>query len=92
MVLENGGITEGNTVVVVPDKVTTIKYAAFWYEHLTSITLPKSLVELESEAFGGSTIQTVYYKGSETDRASINGLDENENLKNATWVYNYTGD
>ena len=93
LILEGGVVPANLTTVVIPDKVTEIKYAAFWGTAVETVILPKSLVKLESDAFGEArNLKDVKYKGSDSDKLNILGLDDNAYLRDATWQYNYTGD
>lgn len=80
--------------LVVPDGVEEIYKWAFATSHFTKITLPSSLKTVGFGAFIDldSTLTTVNYKGSESDKSSITIEGWNEAITNLTWNYNYTGD
>ena len=80
--------------LVVPDGVEEIYEWAFATSHFTKVTLPASLEKVGFGAFTEleSTVTTVNYKGSESDKSSINIDGYNDAITNLTWNCNYTGD
>lgn len=80
--------------LVVPDGVEEIYKWAFATSHFTKVTLPASLNTVGFGAFIDldSTLTTVNYKGSESDKSSITIDGWNEAITNLTWNCNYTGD
>ena len=78
------------TEITLPDSVKTIGMSAFGgCNTLASINLPKGLESIGVSAFSScKKLKTVYYRGSETDRAALTIGNYNEYLQNATWKYN----
>ena len=58
---------------------------------LTSVTIPNSIASIGNEAFAGCTsLTTVFYTGTEEQWNNITiASTGNENLRNATIIYNY---
>ncbi len=81
------------TRIVIPDGVTTIAGSAFWAcSELDSIVLPASVKTIGDNAFKYcDSLATVYYKGSETDKAGITIGSGNDALDGATWIYESDG-
>ena len=77
----------------VPQGVETIGDMAFWScSHLKSVTIPHSTTKIEWAAFSGcSSIQDVYYNGTEAQKANIEIGESNDYLLDATWHYNASG-
>lgn len=62
--------------------------ALSYSERITSIHLPVTVTEIGMYAFEGCTaLDTVYYGGSEADRAAMTVWSENDALRNAVWQY-----
>ena len=62
--------------------------ALSYSERITSIHLPVTVTEIGMYAFEGCTaLDTVYYGGSEADRAAMTVWSENDALRNAAWQY-----
>ena len=80
--------------LVVPDGVEEIYEWAFATSHFTKVTLPASLEKVGFGAFTEleSTVTTVNYKGSESDKSSITFDDWNDAVTGIPWNCNYTGD
>ena len=80
------------TSVTIGDSVTEIGYAAFLScTSLTSVTIPDSVTTIGSYAFYNcSKLNTVYYTGSQSQWNAISIGSDNDPLKNASKVYNYT--
>jgi len=79
--------------VTVGEHVKTIEARAFNGASSLKgqIDLPKATTTVEDWAFGGCTeLATVYYIGSEEDWDDITIGNYNDELKNATIVYNYS--
>lgn len=78
--------------VIIGDSVISIKNFAFsGCDSLISIVIPKRVTIIEYCAFSGcSNLADVYYTGSEETWADITIGNYNDELKNATIVYNYS--
>ncbi len=76
--------------VVIPDSVTSIEGLAFFlFGRLKSVTIPVSVTSIGSQAFDYCyRLETVYYRGSKTERNNITIHVNNSDLINATWYYN----
>ncbi|MBQ9468064.1 MAG: leucine-rich repeat domain-containing protein [Clostridia bacterium] len=83
----------GLTRVTIPDGVTSIGELAFYNcTGLTSVTIGNGVTEIGRGAFWYCTkLTTVYYRGSSAQWSQISIGSNNDPLKNATKVYNYTG-
>jgi len=58
-------------------------------DSLTSITIPDSVTSIGDYAFYNCTsLKTVYYRGSSSDKSKISIGSDNQNLTDATWYYN----
>ena len=72
-----------------PEGVTSIGKWAFsscW--SLASVTIPSSVKTIGEGAFrGAETLETVFYNGTEQQKAQISIGSYNESLANATWEY-----
>jgi hypothetical protein len=81
------------TNITIPNSVRSIvSYAFNNCTGLTSITIGDSVTSIGDRAFYNCTnLKTVYYKGSEADRAKISIGEYNDPLEDATWNYNYKG-
>ena len=68
----------------------TIAYLAFSRcDNLTSITIPDSVTSIGNNAFYNCTsLENVYYRGSEEDKAKISIGSNNSKLTNSIWYYN----
>ena len=83
---------ESLTHISIPDGVTSIGSDAFrGCNALESITLTKTLSNIGEYAFYGCDIKTVYYMGTKEEWAKIQIDSGNDNLLNATIVYDYKG-
>ena len=72
--------------LVVPDGVEYIGESAFWAcRSLKEISLPQSLKAIELWAFIDTPLETVYYRGTKTERNRIKIPSDNKELKGATW-------
>lgn len=79
--------------IVIPANVTTVGVSAFsGCTSLASIFLPAGLTSIADNAFSGCTnLKTIYYAGSEEDWNKITiSSTGNDQIINATKVYNYT--
>ena len=78
---------------MLPDKVTTIKNAAFnECSNLNSVTIPASVNSIETAAFGSCDALTdVYYAGTEDQWKEITIDELNDGLKNAAIHYQCAG-
>lgn len=81
--------------VTMLDSVIGIDYGAFFgCTALKSVTLPASVKVIGISAFDKcEALSTVYYGGTEANRAAIdigNNYNENVTLENANWIYNST--
>ncbi len=78
--------------VVIKSGVTCIDTEMFaWCTELTSITIPKSVVEIERDAFDGcSSLTTVIYAGTEEEWNQIYIGGSNEYLTNAKIIFGST--
>ncbi len=79
------------TSLVIPDNVTKIMGSAFRYStSLKSITLPASLISIANGAFDSCTaLEKVFYKGTESQKDSIDIQDYKIKSSDVTWVYNF---
>ena len=82
------------TDIVIPDNVTCIGDYAFYNHYcMTSITIPDSVTSIGESAFDGcSSLETVYYTGSEEEWAAITIGSNNSDLTGATITYNYVSE
>lgn len=81
----------GTKLSMIPNdgSVTAIGQYAFKNSGST-LYLPKSVTNIDAGAFiSCSNLKTVYYEGTEIDRANIVIEGENSNLTGATWVYSH---
>ena len=76
------------------NKVTSIgKYLFYSESSLTSVIVGKNITSIEDYAFSDcNNLSTVYYRGSEEEWKLISIGSYNTPLKNATVIYNYTGE
>lgn len=79
------------TSLVIPDNVTKIMGSAFRDStSLKSITLPASLISIANGAFDSCTaLEKVFYKGTESQKDSIDIQDYKIKSSDVTWVYNF---
>lgn len=71
-----------------PEGVTTIgDWAVSGGWSLTSVTIPSTVTTIGDGAFGSEVLETVYYNGTEQQKAQISIGAYNEDLNNATWHY-----
>ena len=79
--------------MTIPDSVTTIGDNVFsGCKALKSITIPEGVTSISYGAFEYcDNLTTVYYRGSKEQWDSIIGSD-NDALKEAEIIYNYTGE
>ena len=71
--------------VAIPDGVTAIKKTTFYdCNSLTSISIPKSVTSIEESAICLTSINKIFYGGTETDWSKITIEPNNEALANAT--------
>ena len=77
------------TAITIPDSVTIIVLEAFYgCTSLTSITIPDSVTTIDDSAFFRCrSLKTVFYRGTEAQRADIVIRSGNDYLENATWHY-----
>lgn len=77
------------TSVTIPNSVTSIGERAFYgCTSLKSATIPASVISIGERAFTYcESLTTVYYGGSEADRAKMDIDGTNNVLHDATWVY-----
>ncbi len=80
------------TAIVLPEGLTAIeKYTFMRCTALESVAIPKSVTEIGQAAFSKTGLKTVYYGGSEADWKGVAvDAEGNDELRNATFVYNYT--
>lgn len=88
---------ENITKVKIPKKylgkpVTIIGEDAFAdCSRLTNIVIPDSVTSIGNYAFSDcSSLKTVYYTGTEAEWGKISIESNNDNLKNAKIIYNYS--
>ncbi len=79
------------TSVKLPNGTTSLPYCSFGTcSKLESVIIPKTLTEIESGAFTNcNALKTVYYSGSEADKAKITISDTVIKGTSVTWTYNY---
>lgn len=71
-----------------PSALTKMEYATFAYcDALTTLTVPVS-INFWGGLYDASALTTVYYQGTEADRESIEYLEMDETMMNASWIYN----
>ena len=77
------------TSIDIPSDVTGIGKYAFYEVPLNTVMLPKSVKTVGEYAFYNNTeLETIWYTGSESDKASMQIADFNQNFLTATWHYN----
>ncbi len=76
--------------IIIPDSVTYIGECAFmWNESLSAVTIGANVKTISNNAFRGcSSLRSVYYRGSQTEKSNISIYSYNTDLTNATWYYN----
>ena len=79
------------TSVKLPNGTTSLPYCSFGTcSKLESVIIPKTLTEIESGAFTNcNALKTVYYSGSEADKAKMTISDNVIKGTSVTWTYNY---
>lgn len=78
--------------ITIPDSVTSIVDSTFyWCTSLKSITIPDSVTSIGEGAFDCTSLEDVYYSGSEADWNSIDIGIDNYRLINANIHYNSNG-
>lgn len=77
--------------VKLPNGTTSLPYCSFGTcSKLESVIIPKTLTEIESGAFTNcNALKTVYYSGSEADKAKMTISDTVIKGTSVTWTYNY---
>ncbi|MBR5451994.1 MAG: leucine-rich repeat protein [Clostridia bacterium] len=73
--------------VIIPDSVTRIESTAFCITYIEDIVLGKGVTYIGEHAFSGSSLENVWYRGSEDEKAKIQ-MGEDEYIHSATWHYN----
>ena len=90
----NGAFSGCNllTELTIPESVTSVGNMAFMNcKALVSITIPDSVTSIGDMAFYYcNALETVYYTGSEASWNKISIGSNNNDLKNAAIIYNYT--
>ena len=83
---------ESLTSVTIPNSVTSIGDWAFsGCKSLTSITISDSVTSIGNEAFNGcESLTTVNYRGTQEQWELVSIDNGNDDLTNATIIYNYT--
>ena len=79
------------TSVKLPNGTTSLPYCSFGTcSKLESLIIPKTLTKIESGAFTNcNALKTVYYSGSEADKAKMTISDNVIKGTSVTWTYNY---
>ncbi len=75
--------------ITLPESITYIGESAFFGSYIKRIIIPKSVLEIKSDAFKQSSISQVYYEGTEEDWYNIHIYSGNSDLTTATIKYNY---
>lgn len=77
------------TSVKLPNGTTSLPYCSFGTcSKLESLIIPKTLTKIESGAFTNcNALKTVYYSGSETDKAKMTISDTVIKGTSVTWTY-----
>ena len=77
--------------VKLPNGTTSLPYCSFGTcSKLESVIIPKTLTKIESGAFTNcNALKTVYYSGSEADKAKMTISDTVIKGTSVTWTYNY---
>lgn len=88
---EDGTISAVYSKNEVPNGTTSLPYCSFGTcSKLESLIIPKTLTKIESGAFTNcNALKTVYYSGSETDKAKMTISDTVIKGTSVTWTYNY---
>lgn len=77
------------TSIKIPDSITTIGSDTFYKcTGLTSVVIPKSVTKIDSGAFDATNLSLVFYLGDEEDWEEIYFASNNDDIKNATIIYN----
>ncbi len=82
------------TSISIPNSITSIGLGAFSNcENLTSVVIPENVTSIGDCAFEYCySLTTVYYSGTAEEWAEIEIGGSNEDLTNATFIYNYVQD
>ncbi len=78
--------------ITIPSKVTTIGSNVFQGSGLTEISLPNTVLKINSAAFYiVNNLETVYYRGTQEERNNNltidNNREYNQTLLDANWIY-----
>lgn len=80
-------------ILEIPNGVVSIVQNAFSLSsEIEILIIPDTVKTIYDSAIGGTTIKTIYYRGTPEQKAQMVIEDKGSGLLNATWRYDYCGD